>query len=99
MTVDAETVMVTVTLSGEFDVTSEGFLAECLARVYRERPRRLIFEAAQVTFIDCASARLIVGTDRWLPHRVKPVIVCPAPIVRRLLQVSGLSERCELEPP
>jgi anti-anti-sigma factor len=97
VTVDAETV--TVTLSGEFDVTSEGFLADCLERVYQERPRRLIFEAAQVTFMDCASARLIVGTDRWLPHGVKPTIARPAPIVRRLLQVSGLSECCELEPP
>jgi anti-anti-sigma factor len=97
LTVDAETV--TVTLSGEFDATSEGFLADCLALVYRERPRRLIFETAEVTYLDCASARLIVGTHRWLPHGVRPVIVRPVPIVRRLLQVSGLSERCELEPP
>jgi anti-anti-sigma factor len=87
---------VTVVLRGEFDVTSEGFLACRLAYIRQERPRRLVFEAAQVTFIDCASARLIVGTEGWLPPGVKPVIVCPSPVVRRVLQASGLGARCEL---
>src|SRR6202044_2701571 len=64
----------------------------------RERPRRLIFDAARVTFIDCASARLITGTSGWLPPGVKPVIASPSPIVRRVFQASGLSARCELEP-
>jgi anti-anti-sigma factor len=94
VTVNAKTV--TVVLSGEFDVTNESFLADRLERIRRERPRLLIFEAVQVAFIDCASARLIVGTDRWLPSGVKPVVVCPSPVVRRVLQVSGLSARCEL---
>jgi anti-anti-sigma factor len=96
MAVTGETV--TVVLSGEFDVTTEDFLTSRLARVRQARPHRLIFEAAQVTFIDCASARLIAGTDGWLPPGVKPVIACPAPVVRRVFQASGLGARCELEP-
>lgn len=94
VTVTAETL--TVALCGEFDVTSKDLLADCLAHLSLERPRRLVFEAALVTFIDCASARLIVGTDRLLPPGVKLVIVCPSPIVRRVLQASGLSVRCVL---
>ena len=89
---------VTVVLSGELDVTSERFLASRLAHVRRERPRRLIFDAARVTFIDCASARLIAGTGGWLPPGVKPVIACPAPVVRRVFQASGLDARCVIEP-
>jgi anti-anti-sigma factor len=89
---------VTVILSGEFDVMSDGFLADRLASVRQGRPRRLIFEAARVGFIDCGSARLIAGADRWLPPGVKPVIVRPSPVVRRVFLVSGLSARCELEP-
>jgi anti-anti-sigma factor len=89
---------VTVVLSGEFDVTSERFLASRLAYVRRERPRRLVFDAARVTFIDCASARLIAGAGRWLPPGVKPVIACPPPVVRRVFQVSGLDARCAVEP-
>ena len=96
VTVTGETV--TVVLSGEFDVTSEDFLTSRLARVRRARPRRLVFDTARVTFIDCASARLIVGTDRWLPPGVKPVIACAPPVVRRVFQVSGLGARCQLEP-
>ena len=65
VTITGETV--TVVLSGELDVTSEDFLTNRLARVRQARPRRLIFEAAQVTYIDCASARLIAGTGDWLP--------------------------------
>ena len=87
----------TVVLRGELDVTSEDFLTDRLARVREARPRRLVFDAAQLTFIDCASARLIAGTDGWLPPGVKPVITHPAPAVRRVLQASGLDARCELE--
>ena len=94
MTVTTETL--TVVLSGEFDLTTQDFLADCLAQLPLERPRRLVFEAALVTFIDCASARLIVGTDRRLPPGIKPVIARPSPVVRRVLQASGLSARCVL---
>jgi anti-anti-sigma factor len=89
---------VTVVLSGELDVTSADFFAGRLAHVRHERPRRLIFQAARVTFIDCATARLIAGTGDWLPPGVKPVIACPAPIVRRVFEASGLDARCYLEP-
>jgi anti-anti-sigma factor len=95
VTVTEETVI--VVLSGELDITSAGFLTSRLAHVRRERPRRLIFETARVTFIDCASARLIAETDDWLPPGVKPVIACAAPVVRRVFQASGLDARCQLE--
>jgi anti-anti-sigma factor len=95
VTVEGETV--TVVLSGELDITNEGFLSSRLAHVRRERPRRLVFETARVTFIDCATARLIAATGDWLPPGVKPVIACPAPVVRRVFQASGLDAYCQLE--
>ncbi len=93
VTVTGETV--TVVLSGELDVTSEDFLTDRLARVRRARPRRLVFDAARLTFIDCASARLIAGTDGWLPPGVKPVIARPPRVVRRVFEASGLAAHCE----
>jgi anti-anti-sigma factor len=95
VTVTGETV--TVVLSGELDVTNEAFLADRLAHVRREGPRRLVFETARVTFIDCASARLIAATGAWLPPGAKPVLASPAPVVRRVFQVSGLDAYCQLE--
>jgi anti-anti-sigma factor len=89
---------VTVVLRGEFDVTNEDVLSGQLERIREKGPRRLIFEAAQVAFMDCGSSRLIAGTGRWLPAGTRPVISRPSPIVRRVLQVSGIGALCELEP-
>ena len=94
-TVTGETM--TVVLQGEFDVTSEGALSASLERIQQSGPSRLIFEMAAVGYIDCASARLIAGTDGWLPPGVKPVIARPAPVVRRVFHASGLGAYCELE--
>ena len=89
---------VTVVLRGEFDLTGAGVLAGQLERIRESGPRRLIFETGQVAFMDVASARLVAGTERWLPAGVKPVISHPSPIVHRVLQVTGLDARCDLEP-
>ena len=86
-----------VVLQGEFDVTTEGALSASLERIQQRRPSRLIFEMTAVGYIDCACARLIAGTIRWLPDGVQPVISSPSPIVRRVLQVSGIGARCEFE--
>ena len=94
-TVTGETV--TVVLRGEFDVTGEDFLSARLERIRQGRPRRLVFVMSQVAYMDCASARLIAGTGRWLPAGVKPVIGSPSPIVRRVLQLSGISAACEFK--
>jgi anti-anti-sigma factor len=88
---------VTVVLRGEFDVTSEDFLSARLERIRQARPRRLVLVTDQVAYLDCASARLIAGTGRWLPAGVKPVIRSPSAIVRRVLQLTGVGASCEVE--
>jgi len=87
---------VTVVLRGEFDVSSEDFLSGQLELIRQSGPGRLVFEAAQVGYLDCASSRLIAGTGRWLPAGVQPVISRPSPVVRRVLQVSGIGALCEI---
>jgi anti-anti-sigma factor len=88
---------VTVVLRGEFDMTSADLLSGYLERIRARAPRRLVFETAQVAYMDVASARLIAGTGRWLPAGVKPVISHPSPPVLRVLQASGIGALCELE--
>jgi anti-anti-sigma factor len=95
-TVTGETV--TVALRGEFDVTSRDFLSARLERIRASGPRRLVFDVTHVGYMDCASARLIAGTGRWLPAGAKPVIRGPSPMVRRMLEVSRIGMTCELEP-
>jgi anti-sigma B factor antagonist len=88
---------VTVVISGELDFTSMPSLAEQLAQVLARKPRRLVFDMAQVSFIDCASARLIVGMGRNLPDGRQPVIRRPGPAVRRILELTGLDAHCQVE--
>jgi anti-anti-sigma factor len=88
---------VTVVLRGEFDATNEGFLSARLERIRQTRPRRLVFVTTQVAYLDCASARLIAGTGRWLPAGVKPVIRSPSAVVRRVLQLTGIGASCDVE--
>lgn len=95
--VHATGAVATVLISGDLDVISTPWLAARLTPVLASRPRRLIFDLAQVSFIDCAAARLIVSTGRSLPGR--PVIRSPGRVARRLLEVTGLDQLCEIETP
>jgi anti-anti-sigma factor len=87
----------TVVISGELDVVTASLLGEHLAPLLDNKPRRLVFDLDQVGFIDCAAARLIVGTGRYLPAGRRPVIQRPSPAVRRVLRLTGLDAHCERE--
>jgi anti-anti-sigma factor len=87
---------VIVVLSGEFDTGNIRALAHHLAEVLEYQPRRLVFDLAEVGFVDCASARLIAGTGRSLPEGVRPVISRPRLSVRRVLEITGLDTLCDL---
>ena len=39
----------------------------------------------------------LTPAGRWLPAGVKPVIISPSPLARRVLQVSGIGALCEFE--
>ena len=88
--------LVTVTLGGDLDVTMAAPLRAQLARVVAARPGRLVFDLAQVGFIDCACARLIAGAGRSLPAGRRPAIHSASPMVRRVLDLSGLAALCEI---
>ena len=92
---DAGQGTVTVAVSGELDAAAAPALAVQLAQIVAHRPQRLVFDLTGLYFLDCASARLIVGLSR--PAGRRPVIRGARPVVRRVLQVSGLAARCELE--
>jgi anti-anti-sigma factor len=94
--VDVTAGTATVVLSGDLDLGNHNSLAHHLARVLEHEPRRLIFEMAQVSFVDCASARLIAGTGRSLPEGVRPVIRGARPIVCTVLRITGLDALCDL---
>jgi anti-anti-sigma factor len=88
----------TIVVTGELDLVSMPYLASQLALAVRDRPGRLVFDLGGTQFIDCGSARLIAGAGQWLPDGGRPVIRRPGPGVRRILELTGLDARCEIEP-
>jgi anti-anti-sigma factor len=85
-----------VVLSGELDFLAVPVLSERLMPILAAKPRRLVFDMARVTFTDCASARLITHAGRYLTAGRKPLVKDPAPVVRRIFEVAGFADHCEM---
>jgi anti-anti-sigma factor len=87
----------TIVVKGELDLVTMPYLAAQVAQAARDRPGRLIFDLSGTHFMDCGSARLIADAGHWLPGGGRPVIRRPGPGVRRILELTGLDARCEIE--
>ena len=87
-----------IVVKGELDLVTMPYLAAQLALATRDRPGRLVFDLGGTHFMDCGSARLIASAGHWLPGGGRPVIRRPGPGVRRILELTGLDARCEIEP-
>jgi anti-anti-sigma factor len=89
--------LITLVVSGELDAATMSVLSHRLAQVAARRPRRLVFDLAQVGFIDCAATRLIASAAGFLPAGGRPVLRHPSPAVRRILDLTDLAAACEVE--
>jgi anti-anti-sigma factor len=100
VTIEVETGpgVTTIVVKGELDLVTMPYLATRLTLALRDRPGRLVFDLSGTHFMDCGSARLIAGAGQRLPGDGRPVIRRPAPGVRRVLELTGLDARCEIEP-
>jgi len=94
--VDARAGTTAVVIKGELDLVTMPYLAEQLALASRS-PGRLVFDLAGTSFMDCGSARLIVTAGPRLAGGRRPVIRRPGPAVLRILELTGLEARCEIE--
>lgn len=95
--VEAGSATTTIFIRGELDLVTMPLLADKLARILPCRPGRIVFDLSGTTFMDCGSARLIARSGRSLPGGRRPVIRCPRPGARRVLDLTGLSAYCEIE--
>jgi anti-anti-sigma factor len=87
-----------IRLRGELDVTVRIILAEFLAPLPDMRLDRLVIDLNQVDFLDCGTAAVIFEAARKaLPPGEMPVVRAQRPLVRRLLQLTGLDSQCVLD--
>ena len=88
-----------VIISGELDFCTAPALQHALSEVADRGPERLVLDLAEVTFIDCAAARVLVAASRALPNGRKAVIRRPSRMVDRVLQLTGMSAYFWIERP
>jgi len=82
-----------IALDGELDLASAPDLADVAARKVADGQVNLIIDLSKLTFCDSAGLRVFVRYRSELDARGgRLVLAAPQPIVRRVLEVSGLVE-------
>jgi anti-sigma B factor antagonist len=83
-----------VSLAGELDSSNAASLESALASVTAARPERLIFDLSALRFMDSAGIAVLIGAAA----KVDAVqLRDPSPIVRRVVEITGLSDVLPIE--
>ncbi len=82
-------------LSGELDSSNVEQLNEATRSILSNRPSRFVFDLAELRFMDSAGIAVLVQ----VATEVETVLVRnPPPIVKRLIEVTGLTGVLQIEP-
>jgi anti-sigma B factor antagonist len=83
-----------VTVSGELDISNAASLEATVDSITAERPEQLIFDLSGLRFMDSAGIAVLIGAA----GKVSSVqLRDPSPIVRRVVQLTGLSSVLHIE--
>ena len=85
----------TIVLCGELDAAGADDARAVLKEALRSRPQRIRFEMADLSFMDSSGLAVLV----LAANQVETVVLGhPSDLIRRVLDVTGLSEVFETEP-
>jgi anti-sigma B factor antagonist len=85
---------VTVTVRGEVDIANVEALRRHLAGVIDSPPPRVVFDLGELSFVDSSGIAVLVQVANAAPE-VK--VGAASPVVRRILEVTGLGEHFGLD--
>jgi anti-sigma B factor antagonist len=83
-----------VSLAGELDSSNADSLQERVASIPPQPPRRLIFDLTHLRFMDSAGIAVLIGAAKASSVSLRN----PSPIIRRVLEATGLSGVFSIEP-
>jgi anti-anti-sigma factor len=84
-----------VSLSGELDLTNIERVQSVIGNVLTDRTQRLVVETSELEFMDSSGLALLATVARKVPEiEVRD----PSPIVRRLIDLTGLAEILNVSP-
>jgi anti-anti-sigma factor len=86
---------VTVTVSGELDITNIDTLAAAVTPALERKPERLIIEVSDLRFADSSAIALWV---RWATSVPDVQLRDVPPLLRRVVESMGLSETFKVSP-
>jgi anti-anti-sigma factor len=86
---------VTVTVSGELDITNVDRLAAAVTPALEREPLRLIIEVSDLRFADSSAIALWV---RWAASVPDVQLRDVPPLLRRVVESMGLSETLKVSP-
>lgn len=78
-------------LAGELDVGGATILRESVVRALEGSPSRVVFDVAELTFIDSSGLGVLASTVRRLSPAGQIVVKAPSPNVRKVLELTGLN--------
>jgi anti-sigma B factor antagonist len=84
-----------IKLSGEVDISNADTLRKAVELLVRANPKRLVFDLGQLTFMDSSGLAAMV----FAANNVETIeLRRTAPIVRRVIEATGLTEILRMEP-
>jgi anti-sigma B factor antagonist len=81
--------VVSIAPAGDVDLSNAARLAEAVSAAQERRPPRLVFDLADLRFIDSAGIAVLVAATQAIDDvRIRD----PSPIVSRVIELTGLAE-------
>ena len=84
-----------LTLSGELDLSTVGRVEAAFERALSRSPELLVVDVSELGFIDSSGIALLIRASERV-GRLE--LRCPTPILRRVIDVTGLTEILHIEP-
>lgn len=84
-----------VVLAGELDISNAATLEATVTSITADRPRRLIFDLSDLSFMDSAGIAVLIGAAAKIDEIT---LRNPSPVVRRVVELTGLSKVLPTEP-
>jgi|SRR5579875_23485 len=84
-----------VTVAGDLDMSNVETLRETVASITATPPPRLVFDLSGLRFIDSAGISVLLGA---IANVEQVQLRDPSPAVRRVVELTGLTQVLELEP-
>lgn len=97
LTTDVNGAIVSLALTGEFDIAGASSVEQALARIEQDAPATVVLDLRGLTFMDSTALRLIIAADARAREQSRRLVLVRGPDpVHRILHMTRLDERLEI---